>query len=49
MKECVLTWGDLASCLKGRRPCRSEKSAEVVVAVAGAAEARKSERRTERE
>ena len=19
MKECVLTWGDLASCLKGRR------------------------------
>ena len=30
-KECVLTWGDLALCLKGRRPCRSEKSAEVVV------------------
>ena len=32
MKECVLTWGDLALCLKGRRLCRSEKSAEVVVA-----------------
>jgi len=32
MKECVLTWGDLASCLKGRRRCRSEESAEVVVA-----------------
>ena len=30
-KECVLTRGDLASRLKGRRPCRSEKSAEVVV------------------
>ena len=35
MKECVPTWGDLASCLKGRRHCRSEKSAEVVVAGAG--------------
>ena len=32
VKECVLTWGDLASCLKGRRQCRSEESAEVVVA-----------------
>ena len=32
VKECVLTWGYLASCLKGRRLCRSEKSAEVVVA-----------------
>ena len=31
-KECVLTRGDLALCLKGRRPRRSEKSAEVVVA-----------------
>jgi hypothetical protein len=31
VKECVLTWGDLALCLKGRRLCRSEKSAEVVV------------------
>ena len=31
-KECVLTRGDLALCLKGRRSCRSEKSAEVVVA-----------------
>ena len=31
-KECVLTWGDLALRLKGRRRCRSEKSAEVVVA-----------------
>lgn len=30
-KGCVLTWGDLALCLKGRRHCRSEKSAEVVV------------------
>jgi hypothetical protein len=39
MKVCVLTWGDLALCLKGRRRCRSEKSAEVVVAGAGAAEA----------
>jgi hypothetical protein len=27
MKVCVLTWGDLALCLKGRRLCRSEKSA----------------------
>jgi hypothetical protein len=36
VKECALTRGDLASCLKGRRLCRSEKSAEVVVvAVAG--------------
>ena len=32
MKVCVLTWGDLALCLKGRRLSRSEKSAEVVVA-----------------
>jgi hypothetical protein len=24
MKECVLTWGDLASCLKGRR-CEPER------------------------
>ena len=32
VKECVLTWGDLASCLKGRRQCRSDESAEVVVA-----------------
>jgi hypothetical protein len=24
VKECVLTWGDLASCLKGRR-CKSER------------------------
>jgi hypothetical protein len=32
-KECVLTWGDLALCLKGRRcSSRSEKSAEAVVA-----------------
>jgi hypothetical protein len=31
-KECVLTWGDLALCLKGRRGDRSEKSAEAVVA-----------------
>ncbi|MFN8954917.1 MAG: hypothetical protein ACK5V9_08010, partial [Burkholderiales bacterium] len=29
VKVCVLTWGDLALCLKGRRLCRSEKSAEV--------------------
>jgi hypothetical protein len=32
MKECAITWGDLASCLKGRRLCRSEESAAVVVA-----------------
>ena len=38
-KECVLTRGDFALFLKGRRHCRSEKSAEVVVAGAGAAEA----------
>ena len=32
-KECVLTWGDLALRLKGRRKKnRSEKSAEAVVA-----------------
>jgi hypothetical protein len=37
MKECVFTWGDLALCLKGRRPRRSEKSAEVVVAEAAEA------------
>ena len=49
MKVCVLTWGDLALCLKGRRLCRSEKSAEVVVVGAGAAEATRQERRTERE
>ena len=49
MKVCVLTWGDLASCLKGQRRCRSEKSAEVVVAGAGAEEATRQERRTERE
>ncbi len=48
-KECVLTRGDLALWLKGRRLCRSEKSAEVVVAGAGAAEATRRERRTERE
>ena len=49
MKVCVLTWGDLALRLKGRRPCRSEKSAEVVVAIAGVDEARRRRRRTERE
>jgi hypothetical protein len=32
VKVGVLTWGDLASRLKGRRPKRSEKSAEAVVA-----------------
>ena len=32
MKVCVLTRGDLALFLKGRRHCRSEKSAKVVVA-----------------
>ena len=32
MKECVLTWGDLASWVKAQRSGRSEKSAEVVVA-----------------
>jgi hypothetical protein len=49
MKVCVLTWGDLALCLKGRRRCRSEKSAEVVVAGAGTAEVVRQGRRTERE
>ena len=49
VKECVLTWGDLALCLKGRRLCRSEKSAEVVVVRAGADEATRRGRRTERE
>ena len=32
VKECVLTWGRLALRLKGRRHCRSEVSAVVVVA-----------------
>ena len=32
MKVCAITWGDLALRLKGRRHCRSEESAEVVVA-----------------
>jgi hypothetical protein len=32
VKVGVLTWGDLASRPKGRRPKRSEKSAEAVVA-----------------
>lgn len=41
MKVCVLTWGDLALRVKARRFCRSEKSAEVVVAGAGADEARR--------
>ena len=35
VKECVLTRGDLALWLKGRRFCRSEKSAEVVVVRVG--------------
>ena len=48
-KECVLTRGDLALFPKGRRHCRSEKSAEVVVVGAGAAEATRQERKTERE
>ncbi len=48
-KVCVLTWGDLALWVKARRLCRSEKSAEVVVAGAGAAEATRQGRRTERE
>jgi hypothetical protein len=34
-KECVLTRGDLALRLKGRRLCRSEKSAEAVVVRVG--------------
>ena len=34
-KECVLTRGDLALRLKGRRLCRSEKSAEVVIVRVG--------------
>ena len=41
MKVCVLTWGDPALCLKGRRLYRSGKSAEVVVAQAGVDEARR--------
>ena len=50
MKECVLTWGDLALRLKGRRFFfRSEKSAKAVVAGAGADEATRQERRAERE
>ena len=49
MRVCVLTWGDLALFLKGRRLCRSEKSAKVVVAGAGTEEATRQERRTERE
>jgi hypothetical protein len=49
MKVCVLTWGDLALWVKARRLCRSEKSAEVVVVDAGADEATRQERRTERE
>ena len=43
MKVCVLTWGDLASRVKARRHCRSEKSAEVVVAGAEADEAARRE------
>ena len=49
VKECVLTRGDLALCLKGRRPCRSEKSAEAVVVGAGADKARRRQRRAKRE
>ena len=49
MKECVLTWGDLALRVKARRLCRSEKSAEVVVAGAGVDETTRQERRAERE
>jgi hypothetical protein len=41
MKVCVLTWGDLASWVKARRLCRSEKSAKAVVVGAGADEARR--------
>ena len=39
VKECVLTWGDLASRPKGRRCRGSEESAEVVV-VGGTARSR---------
>ncbi|MNV49244.1 hypothetical protein D3C71_1411920 [compost metagenome] len=49
MKVCVLTWGDLDLRVKARRLCRSEKSAAVVVAGAGADEATRRERRTKRE
>ena len=50
MKVCVLTWGDLALCLNGRRLCRSEKSAEVVVArTRNPSGEVRSARRTERE
>jgi hypothetical protein len=51
VKECVLTWGDLALCLKGRRRLqgrRSEESAEVV-AVDGKAAKLIRRRRAERE
>ena len=49
MKVCVLTWGDLALWVKARQQRWSEKSAEAVVAGAGAAEARRRQRRAERE
>jgi len=49
VKECVLTRGDLALWVKARRLCRSEKSAEAVVVVAGADEARRRQRRAKRE
>ena len=40
VKECVLTWGGLAPCLKGQRSrSASEESAEVVVASDWAGEA----------
>ena len=32
VKECVLTWGDLASCLKGRR-CKSEREVSQAVVI----------------
>jgi hypothetical protein len=39
VKDCVLTWGDLALCLKGQRlGVVSEKSAEAIVAVRRRAE-----------
>ena len=48
-KECVLTRGDLALCLKGQRAvsARSEKSAEAVV-VAGVASKGQTEERARR-
>ena len=50
VKDCVLTWGDLALRLKGRQQKSwSEESAEVVVVTGGALKATSQSRRTKRE